>query len=91
MKTVKLEHTKQGYSYIKCTKEDCFNWGGMAICDNCGEMMYDDVYLIFILGQAFCPKCFEEWKGRAIRYEEDLYLQEQKQERWYMAHGFKTI
>ncbi len=91
MKIAKLEYTKQGYSYIKCTKEDCFAWGGMAICDSCGETMNEDIYLIFILGQAFCSKCFKEWIDRTKRYEEDLYLQEQNQERWYAAHGFKTI
>lgn len=87
----KLEYTNKGYSYIKCTKEDCFSWGGMAICDSCGEFMNQDVYLIFILGQAFCPKCFKEWLEHSKRYEEDLYLQKQNQERWYQAHGFRTI
>lgn len=91
MKTKKLEYTDKGYSYIKCTKEDCFNWGGMAICDSCSTPMFEDVYLIFILGQAFCPKCFEEWLERSTRYEEDLYLQKQNHKRWYKAHGFETI
>lgn len=91
MKIAKLEYTKQGYSYVKCTKEECFNWGGMAICDSCREFMEEDVHLIFILGQAFCPKCFDKWINRAKRYKEDLYLQERNQERWYMAYGFKTI
>ena len=27
MKNKTLEYTKQGYSYIKCNTEDCFNWG----------------------------------------------------------------
>lgn len=48
MQTIKLENIKQGYSYIKYTKEDCFTWGGVAICDSCGEFMDEDVYLIFI-------------------------------------------
>ena len=91
MKTKRLEYTNKGYSYIKCTKEDCFDWGGMAICDSCGTPMFEDVYLIFILHQVFCPKCFNEWLEHAKRYEDDLKLQDECQERWYMVHGFKTI
>lgn len=91
MKTKQLHYTKQGYSYLKCTKKDCFEWGGAAICDYCGESMTADVYLIYILGRAYCPKCFEEWTQRAKKYEEDLYLQEQNHERWYKAYGFNTI
>lgn len=33
MKIKQLYYTDKGYSYIKCTKEECFSWGGMAICD----------------------------------------------------------
>lgn len=91
METKKLQYTDKGYSYVKCTKEDCFNWGGMAICDSCGKLMNEEVYLIYVLGQAFCTKCFKEWIKNSKRYEEDLRLQEQNQERWYQAHGFKTI
>ena len=88
MKKAKLNYTKQGYSYIKCTKEDCFNWGGAAICDNCDELMEEEIYLIFILGRALCKNCFEEWAENATRYEEDLQLQNQNHLRWYKAHGF---
>ena len=86
-----LNYTKEGYSYIKCTKNDCFEWGGAAICDSCGEQMQNDVYLIFILGQAFCPDCFMEWKERSHRYEEDIKLQNARHLYWYNAHGFEII
>lgn len=65
MKEVKLNYTKQGYSYVKCKKIDCLQWGGLAICDDCSKIMQDDVYLIFVLGRAYCPECFKEWKDRA--------------------------
>lgn len=87
-KKVKLNYTKQGYSYITCTKEDCFNWGGAAICDYCGKSMENDVYLIFVLGQAYCPRCFNEWVKRSHRYEEDIQLQNERHLLWYKAHGF---
>ena len=88
LKNAKLNYIKQGYSYIKCTADDCFDWGGMAICDDCGERMQDDVYLIFILARAYCPKCFENWIKRAKRYEDDIYLQKQRHLDWYKAYGF---
>lgn len=88
MKKAKLNYTKQGYSYIKCTKEDCFDWGGMAICDDCNEPMMEEVYLIFILGRAYCKKCFDNWLKRSKRYEEDLELQKQRHIAWYKAYGF---
>lgn len=91
MKIAKLGYTKQGYSYIKCTKEDCFSWGGMAICDSCGNFINEEVYLIFILGQACCQKCFQEWAKSASTYKDDLCLQQQNQERWYKLHGFKAV
>ena len=89
MKKAKLEYTKQGYSYIKCTSKECLEWGGLAICDDCSKpMIGEEVYLIFILGRAYCKKCFEEWIQRANRYEEDLDLQKQRHIAWYKAYGF---
>lgn len=88
LKKAKLNYTKQGYSYIKCTKEDCFNWGGMAICDNCNKLMKEEIFLIFVLGRALCRKCFDEWTDNATRYEEDLQLQNQSHLKWYKAYGF---
>lgn len=88
MKKAKLNYTKNGYSYIICTPEDCYNWGGAAVCDNCNKLMQKEIYLIFILGRATCKECFEEWQKESKRYEEDLYLQKQNHIAWYKAHGF---
>lgn len=88
MKKVKLEYTKQGYSYIKCTADDCFKWGGMAICDNCNEAMKEEIYLIFILGRALCKSCFKEWENETKRYIEDIKLQKERHIEWYRAYGF---
>ncbi len=84
-----LQYTKQGYSYIKCNKQDCINWGGLGICDSCGKIMNESIYLIFILNQAFCKKCFNDWIDRASRYEEDIELQKENHIKWYKIHGFK--
>lgn len=91
MKKVELKYTDKGYSYVECTKEDCYNWGGSAICDCCNEKIEGTVYLIFVLHCAYCQKCFEEWKERSTRYKEDIYLQKQSQIYWYKAYGFEVI
>lgn len=88
MKKTKLNYTPQGYSYIKCTPEDCYNWGGKCICDDCNEKMNEEIYLIFILGRAFCKKCFDEWVNHSHKYTEDLKLQEERQMEFYNAYGF---
>lgn len=88
MKNAKLNYTPQGYSYIKCAPEDCYNWGGKCICDNCNEKMNGEIYLVFILGRALCKKCFDEWTGHSTRYTEDLKLQKERHIQFYNAYGF---
>lgn len=90
LKRVDLNYTDKGYSYIKCTKEDCYKWGGAAICDNCADFMEKDIYLIFVLGRALCKKCFDEWLKSAKKYEEDLILQKENHLNWYKFHVFKV-
>ena len=62
MKKVKLNYTKQGYSYVKCQKIDCLQWGGLAICDDCCKTMQDDVYLIFVLVRAIALNALKNGK-----------------------------
>lgn len=91
MKRKKLNYTKDGYSYLECTENDCYNWGGASICDFCGEKIHDTVYLIFILGMAYCPHCFDEWCKHSHRYEEDIKLQKENHIKWYKNHKFDAI
>lgn len=58
---------------IKVTTEECFNWGGLAVCDLCNEDSDGFLYLCPELGSnALCSKCFEEHKGRVKFYQEDV-------------------
>lgn len=91
MKKVRLQYTKQGYSYIECTKEDCYSWGGLSICDDCNEKIEGKVYLVYVLGRALCEKCFNEWLTRTKMYPEDIYLQKQRHLQYYRAYGFKAV
>ena len=83
---MKIEYTKQGYSYVLCTKDDCFKWGGANICDSCSDYMQGDVYLVYVLNMAFCEKCFKEWEKEAEKDKFDLKLQKENHIAWYKAH-----
>lgn len=37
-----IKYTDKGYSYIECTREECYKWGGACICDEkCEECEYN--------------------------------------------------
>jgi hypothetical protein len=86
MKNKKINYTEKGYSYIKCNENDCYNWGGAAICDHCGKKMHNSVYLIFVLGSAYCSHCFNNWIRNSKRYEDDIELQNENHIKWYKMH-----
>lgn len=90
MKKVGLFYTDKGYSYIKCTKEDCLNWGGLAICDDCSKS-FEEGYLVYVLNRALCPECFNDWIKRSVGYEEDLYNQSQNHIEFYERYGFEVF
>ena len=62
-----------------------------AICDYCGKKMHNTVYLIYILGMAYCPQCFNEWQKNSHRYEEDIKLQKENHIKWYKNYKFDVI
>lgn len=64
---------------------------GAAICDYCGKKMHNTVYLIYILGMAYCPQCFNEWQKNSHRYEDDIKLQNENHINWYKNHKFDVI
>lgn len=86
MESKKICYTRQGYSYVKCNENDCYNWGGASICDRCNSKMHGEVYLVYVLGMAYCRNCFEEWQERSKRYEDDIILQTNNHLRWYKCH-----
>ena len=81
----KIETTENGYYYAKVTEEECFNWGGLSVCDLCGNP-FKEGYLIFVLGSCICPKCFNSWIKTSTKYEEDLKFQRESSEEWFRYH-----
>lgn len=69
--------------------EENINWGGYCICDSCDkQVICENMYLIFVLGDVYCRECFEKWVKRTKKYNEkdineDLKLQKEKSFKWY--------
>lgn len=74
MERVVLYKDKEGHDEIaiRVTTEECFSWGGYAICDLCNEIGDPFMYLCPELGsKALCQSCFDEHKEHVRFYEED--------------------
>lgn len=86
----RIKYTEQGFSYVEITTLECLKWGGMCICNGCGKIS-DNLKLIYVLGDVYCPKCFESWLERSKNMnkediEHDLYYQKDNDIRWYKCH-----
>lgn len=51
--------------------------GAVGICDSCAQST-DTGYYIAVLNQWFCPKCYEEWMSRSVRYVADIPIEERR-------------
>lgn len=82
-----VKYTPQGFSYVDITLKECINWGGCGICNSCGTIA-NDLKLVYVLGDTYCEKCFNEWLERAKNYSEedikhDLNVQKDRDIAWY--------
>lgn len=90
----KIKKDKCGYYYADVEMQEIYNWGGLGICDSCGEPIFMNGRigkLVWVLGGCICEKCFNDWQSRNKRYEEDLALQEECAERYYKSYLGKEI
>ena len=88
----KIKHTPEGFSYVDVLLAECLKWGGAGICDGCGKGPHLKLKLIYVLRDAYCEKCFNEWLERCKKYyksdiEYDLRLQQDNDLKWYKMHG----
>lgn len=86
-----IKYTPQGFSYVDVGIFEVINWAGIGICNSCGEGPFRNLKLVWVLGDTYCEKCFNEWLERAKHYSkndiaEDLTLQKGNDIRWYKAH-----
>ena len=61
-----------GYVVYKISAEECFSFGGAAICDDCNTFCPQGGYLVPVLNYFMCAHCFWEWNESCKFYPEDL-------------------
>lgn len=85
----KIKYTDRGFNYVEVSPYENLSWGGCCICNSCGgQFVFDNMYLVFVLGDTYCKKCFNEWLVRARKYSQedvdyDLKIQREKSFKWY--------
>ena len=66
---------KCGYTVYQSTPDECAAVTvGIGVCDFCTNLpkQTDPMYIIPVLNGTMCKDCFEDWKQRAVFYDEDL-------------------
>lgn len=73
---------KSGLYYIKMTVSEATKCGfgykpGQCICMYCNNIA-NPIYYIPVLNDTLCENCFNNWKIRAKKYEEDVTFENNK-------------
>ena len=88
----RIKYTKDGFSYIEVSPIENIKWGGYCVCNGCNNSVLNrDMYLVFILNDTYCERCFNEWNNRETsltpeEIEEDLKYQNKYHIEWYKWH-----
>lgn len=77
-----FHRTERGTPWLKITCQELSDYSenSRPICDECLTSLIgcDEVVLIPIFNEAFCPKCGKERLARAHRYPEDIPIEERR-------------
>ena len=70
----RIKYLPNKFNYVEIKPSECFSWGGMCICNGCNKQILDDnLYLVYILGDVYCKECFDSWKKAESKLsQEDL-------------------
>ena len=72
----KIIENKKGFKVIEVSMVECFEWGGIGICDNCNEAIVPKGYYVAVLNRVLCDECYDEWNERAIYNHEDARIEQ---------------
>ena len=61
-----------GWTVYKITADECYSFGGMSICDDCGKFQPEGGYLVPVLNHFMCSDCFNDWNSRCKFYPSDI-------------------
>lgn len=78
------------FKVIKASAKEMFEAvGSPGICDYCSERP-EHVYYIAVLNKWFCPKCWKEFKKRAVWYPEDAQIEERNFKHYAFCLGINV-
>lgn len=78
------------FKVIKASAEEMFDAvGSPGICDYCDERP-EHGYYIAVLNKWFCPKCWKEFKKRAVWYPEDAQIEERNFKHYAFCLGINV-
>lgn len=87
----KLHHTENGSPWLEITCEELTGYSGSEhpICDECLKSLVgvDNITLIPILNEAFCPECAPKRLADLRRYPEDWEVEERRVKFWLNYFG----
>lgn len=75
---------KKGFRVLKLNREETQHLGfgdedGDCICMMCNELCGDDIYYVPVLSnETLCPQCLKNWLVNAIRFKEDIPIEEKR-------------
>lgn len=67
----KQVENEKGFLVIEMTGKETHLLGGRGICDWCGSPS-DDGFYVAVLNNWYCPRCYDDWCERSVRYTEDI-------------------
>ena len=86
-----FHRTANGIAWLKITWLDLVKYSEnpAPVCDECTNPLFgcNDVVLIPILNQAYCPECSEKVLSRMRRYPEDRPIEERREQFWLQYFG----
>ena len=78
------------FKVIKASAKEMFDAvGSQGICDYCSERP-EHGYYIAVLNKWFCPKCWKEFKKRAVWYPEDAQIEERNFKHYAFCLGINV-
>ena len=78
------------FKVIKASAKEMFEAvGSPGICDYCSER-HEHGYYIAVLNKWFCPKCWKEFKKRAVWYPEDAQIEERNFKHYAFCLGINV-
>lgn len=89
----KFYRAENGVGWLKITWTELVKYSENAfpICDDCLKDIigYDDIVLIPLLNQAYCPECGKKVLKRMVNYPEDRPYAKNKEQFWLDYFGLE--